>query len=374
MQSASLLHSYNHLARHSPDLVSDKRVGVDSLSIMLAEDNPQRALEILAELVNFKTLRNAHIPCLHDTTTQQGQSLERLQTLCDGEHMYRIVVALARNRATGGLLRDLPTRLTELLNSLSVANKARLHAMLDAPQCRFLHNAGVNIEPTPPAPAPAASLLLAAGFHKLSHRDDPARHGTVLLYPQLHLPLDRAQNPDTIKRTARSQQLILDSLLQQRPMHVFDEGVTVDVHRPNNAVTKRVKNAFLGYRPGQKLTTEQETLLINGRAAMVYDCLDDSASRRGVCSRAEYNQSRQYIGTHGPRIWSTPVSNWTPEDQLHIVTGPEQRAMQAIQQHHSENPGDTVALVFGKEHHFAGLYDQSDYAPAFYRFQPTDQI
>lgn len=160
------LSSYNSLARSSSELEPKKDLGVFALENLLKDSLSEaaRGRNILIALIQFKYHRNAHIPLINNTHQQQEKALQSLNTQCRGEE-YDLFVSLARNKGTGGLLRDIPRHLRDLLNGLSDEHKAAIAQQLTEDERNFLYQAGVNM----PSAVPEKDSVISLGGDIESH-------------------------------------------------------------------------------------------------------------------------------------------------------------------------------------------------------------
>lgn len=348
-----LLAQYNAIPRWDAGLTSNRQEGSTRLQAMLNQtDTSVHAVQLLADLVNFKYFRNEHITCLRDRSDEQSRALAMLRTHCDDESLYPQLIALARNRGTGGLLRDLPDTLRNLLNDLNVDNKQMLWRQLSPGAREFLVDAGVS------APHDGAwdhNALTREGYQMASRHGYAAGYGTLLLHvhatPQAVFRDAEAQRNHRIQQ----QQKTLLCLLRQRPTSVFE----IDMHlRDYRASVKYVRNlirtVFQGYTPRRQLTAQQQDLLSRVGPVAVY---------------AELAPVDVTVQLWRSRLQPTPPPSLT--DQLPPPSASSadidiEQVTHTIRTHMKAVGPQTVAVVHDEGFALHGLIDQPDFYPDVY--------
>lgn len=352
----TLLRNYNAMPRHTNLLQIQRSQAVARLERMLSrEGETERALQILADLVNFKHFRNAHIPCLCDRSLEQARALAALREHCNCHLLYTGMLALARNRGTGGLLRDLPETLRQLLDErLNFDERADLWCRLSQGARQFLANAGV----TPPAFDPRrGNPYLAAGLRQVSMHGYAGGYGTVLLYWQPGPRQTAVLGNSHHSRLHRELQRTLNFLLITEPHCVVDASLSRPLLQgmDSHALQQTISRTFDNYNADQQLSPMQRKWLARIGPAVVYAGL-----KEGV---AVYPRWRNAVAP-------APDAQAEPDDLAASAL-----AEQVVVNHNavahirqlvwSERPQTTVVLG-DEDADFTGLADQPGFCPEVY--------
>lgn len=390
----TLLTSYNNIPRNSVKLNEDKAEGIifiNSLCRYGSAADEMRGQAILVALAKFKYYRNEHIPLIRDTYRQQGQALQELSDQCEMDEDYQSVLSLARNKGTGGLLRDLPHQLRDLFNANDPESLKGIASALTVDQRNFLYHAGVNIpldlakEHTTDLSDPV-HVPQATGFKPVSAKGNP-KHGTIYHFGQLHDRPEIAGDSQTLERVAQSQRLILNSLLHLKFEHVFVESRPETIYKVPEHIKELVQPRFKNYKPGDELTDIQKQTLVRWGAEVVYASLNGSVVLHGTsnpeasakCEKFDAENSGQGFEKilrlmHGDLSLESYEATKKGYKVIHAER--EELAMQRMQEFFRRYGYQSVALVYGAGHDFSWLLDRDEFSPVFYRrdFDPADAL
>lgn len=256
MISLDRLHAYNALPRGA-ELQSRKYLGIAYIKTLLRgpDNQRQRGIKILANLVKFKFQRDAHLPLFRNRQQEQEQELSELESACGNRQggTYDAVLALARNRGTGGLLRDLPSQLVALLNGLDHATQVTLLVTLDdEPGVRnFLRNAGVNLASDVDDTDDSDHLSRASSLDD----DDVSLH--------LDTEYDEVASPKQKLDNLLWNHFTETGPVMRSPLHI------------NQEEQQAIQRAFRLYMLNTELTESQNALLTRHGAEVIHACIMD---------------------------------------------------------------------------------------------------
>lgn len=354
----SLLTEYSAMPRRTDTLAQHKADALDRFGQMMLADNSAGVIRLLVDLVNFKHFRNEHIPCLRDRSGAQLRALQTLREHCDGELQYQSMVALARNRGTGGLLRDLPETLRQYIDTgLSWDQKVELWGKLSQGAQQFLVNAGV----APPSDVDLGSymgdpnLLPADGYEMVSLHGYAAGYGTVLIHA---LPLPVTRQPDTTPIRLASfdpNQLTLDRLLTHRPQCIVDGVSIARMNLQDQGIRNFIATHFRNYHRGDSLSKVQAHILSQVGPAIVYTFMRTDVRLTAMHSPALPSNATPGSKTGGSAPGSTHNTATTDFTAEAIM----EKVREEITVH---GPG-TCAIISHEDLNFAESFDQADFFP-----------
>lgn len=188
------------------------------------------------------------------------------------------------------------------------------------------------------------SEVAAAGGDAATTEPKPGR---LIYIKQMHARPEHG--PSKKAQVTRSQQAVLDALLETRPVTVFAEG-DLEGSRPSPEVRDQARTIFAGYKPGQRLSKAQQAAFEVLPGYLFYFYLTDGVQLIPPIRDDECAILDAYAEKNSSRIIAEGAI--TGEDYFHMFLLRELAAIKTIAEWRQKNPGKVSALVFGAAHDF----------------------